>query len=618
VRWDKNINFYFGNTLIYCGERLFYEDDMSRLTVFAVLSILLASILGLSSAQSPASADPLFSNNGNLRVPDGAVLIEGDILMHESQLHTRGAYQMWSWPGGKVYYEFAPYISPENRALMREAMDELEAVAAVTFLPRIEEPNYIYIIEDGANYSYVGMVRGRQELSIYNWDYKYIMVHELMHALGIWHEQSRTDRDDYVTINFDNVYPGYEFNFDVMPGSLTYGPYDFCSLMHYDPEAFSLNGLPTIVAKPGYEAQAACMGNRTSMTAQDEATVAHLYDPSNDAPGDRMHTAFELPEVGHYTYTSPSTAFGVTSEEPVFHCASEGKAVTNTVWFEVTPYFNRYVEIYAGGYDTVIAVYTTGYTETDLFMEACSDSYGTGITEWIGLPLENGKRYFIGVGSWAGSTGLLEFEVYSYRNLLWDASFDWQMNVWKRAAVPSNRLDDKTKCNRSGSFYSLCALTLKGGPGENTSFKQVIVPDTSGSIFDWGFAAGDNLWLSYMIRSGSAKNRVMVKATITFEDGTKQKLVVPATVGSTNGYYLFEYASAELTRSDVDKIVVKVINKSTGGKTLVDNLTLTGDAGFNLRAGRPFAAPTKPQSFSPVVNQRRAQSSLLPVPPPAN
>src|SRR5690606_7810567 len=185
-RYQQKINAYPGCSLLYCGERFLYEDVMRRLTLFTVLFVLLVSALGLSSAQAPAPADPLFSNNGNVSIPDGKVLIQGDIVVPEEYLHTRGAHQMWRWPGGKVYYDFASYISPENRQLMREAMDELESVADVTFIPRIWEPNYIHIIEAGGNWSQIGMVRGMQELSMYNWDYKYIIIHELMHALGIW------------------------------------------------------------------------------------------------------------------------------------------------------------------------------------------------------------------------------------------------------------------------------------------------------------------------------------------------------------------------------------------------------------------------------------------------
>ena len=56
-----------------------------------------------------------------------------------------------------------------------------------------------------------------------------------MHAVGFFHEQSRPDRDEHVTINLGNVVKGYEHNF--MKYSLNQanmvGEYDMCSIMHY-------------------------------------------------------------------------------------------------------------------------------------------------------------------------------------------------------------------------------------------------------------------------------------------------------------------------------------------------------------------------------------------------
>ncbi len=59
-------------------------------------------------------------------------------------------------------------------------------------------------------YSNVGNRKmGKQELSIgANCDRLGTVEHEFLHALGFWHEQSRSDRDDYVTIVWDQIQEG--------------------------------------------------------------------------------------------------------------------------------------------------------------------------------------------------------------------------------------------------------------------------------------------------------------------------------------------------------------------------------------------------------------------------
>ena len=59
-------------------------------------------------------------------------------------------------------------------------------------------------------YSKFGMLGGEQPISIGKGCEKHtgIIQHEIFHALGRVHEQSRPDRDQYVTINLQHVEPG--------------------------------------------------------------------------------------------------------------------------------------------------------------------------------------------------------------------------------------------------------------------------------------------------------------------------------------------------------------------------------------------------------------------------
>lgn len=61
---------------------------------------------------------------------------------------------------------------------------------------------------------------------------------------------SSTDRDKYVNINWNNIQPGRENNFQIASTSNKYRTvYDIKSIMHYTSFAFSRNNRPTITAK---------------------------------------------------------------------------------------------------------------------------------------------------------------------------------------------------------------------------------------------------------------------------------------------------------------------------------------------------------------------------------
>ena len=80
------------------------------------------------------------------------------------------------------------------------------------------------------------------------------VVHELGHVVGFWHEQSRPDRDEHVTIHYENIRTDATKQFQKLsPNSLNEmsTPYDAVSVMHYRENSFSNGRGYTIESKHG-------------------------------------------------------------------------------------------------------------------------------------------------------------------------------------------------------------------------------------------------------------------------------------------------------------------------------------------------------------------------------
>ena len=65
---------------------------------------------------------------------------------------------------------------------------------------------------------------------------KEVITHEMIHAIGFYHEHTRMDRDNYVQVDYGCVRDNLEKNFKIQPNSESFGiPYDPLSIMHYRP-----------------------------------------------------------------------------------------------------------------------------------------------------------------------------------------------------------------------------------------------------------------------------------------------------------------------------------------------------------------------------------------------
>ncbi len=103
--------------------------------------------------------------------------------------------------------------------------------------------------------SYVGNLRlGEQGLSLgRNCIHFPIIVHEIGHVLGFWHEHTRPDRDDYIDVFYGNIRPNYLKNFEKQDIDVTDDlgvGYDYNSIMHYNYDYFArYSGLTTLNPK---------------------------------------------------------------------------------------------------------------------------------------------------------------------------------------------------------------------------------------------------------------------------------------------------------------------------------------------------------------------------------
>ncbi|CAJ1348494.1 unnamed protein product, partial [Effrenium voratum] len=111
-------------------------------------------------------------------------------------------------------------------------------------------------------------------------------THEMLHALGMAHEQSRPDRDNYVSILWSNVKNGMEDQFTTNSKADISHPYDIMSIMHYGSMSFTKNGMDTIHVKPaGYALYTQDpsrfryfrIGQRMHMSKQDVEQLKDLY-----------------------------------------------------------------------------------------------------------------------------------------------------------------------------------------------------------------------------------------------------------------------------------------------------------------------------------------------------
>ncbi|XP_037052873.1 meprin A subunit beta [Peromyscus leucopus] len=212
----------------------------------------------------------------------GLDLFEGDIKLEEQGKNSIIG-DNYRWPH-TIPYVLEDSLEMNAKGVILNAFERYRLKTCIDFKPWSGEANYISVFKESGCWSSVGNRHvGKQQLSIgANCDTIATVQHEFLHALGFWHEQSRADRDDYVTIVWDRILPGREHNFNIYDDSVSDSlnvPYDYTSVMHYSKTAFQNGTEPTIVTRiSDFED---VIGQRMDFSDYDLLKLNRLYNCSS-------------------------------------------------------------------------------------------------------------------------------------------------------------------------------------------------------------------------------------------------------------------------------------------------------------------------------------------------
>ena len=242
------------------------------------------------------------------------------------------------WPNGIVPYKFSSRIQAHGqggRHSIREAMDHWEDRTCLRFILRNAESDYVEYINTGdtCSSSAIGKGGGRQTINMNSVHGCGIgtIVHEIGHAIGFWHEQSRPDRDNYIQIYLTNVARTRCHNFMKREDSEVDSrgsEYDYGSVMHYQ--------LTKYARCCGYHTMS--VKNQTAYRAQGRPIIGHWSDQTGETIGSWRGISTRDAQQTNRLYMDSCPKHGV-SGLLVVH-VGRGRSLPNTdsIWSASDPY----------------------------------------------------------------------------------------------------------------------------------------------------------------------------------------------------------------------------------------------------------------------------------------
>lgn len=258
---------------------------------------------GTATLAAPTAQNPSATVQVPVTVYSDYALYQGDIIIPLSAVQSVGSSGVHLqsnpmpasngklWPNKTLPYLLDPSLPQEIKDKVAQAASIYQNRAGLS-LAQVYNPggDYVYVTladpkKPICGDSAVGRQGGQQVIHFAPGCAVHSYLHEFGHALGLWHEQSRNDRDSDITVLYNNIIDNYKYNYDKTPSDLgaPYGSYDYASVMHYTVyNGFSKtdskgNALPTyqLVNSGAYDSGK--IGTINDLSQGDLLALSHLY-----------------------------------------------------------------------------------------------------------------------------------------------------------------------------------------------------------------------------------------------------------------------------------------------------------------------------------------------------
>ena len=247
-----------------------------------------------------------------------SLIWQGDILITEDMLAQMGRQGAaiqgadYRWPNAIIPYILRP--EHPKRAEIIQAMTLIRDRTNICFKPREEEPDAIYFDSRSRGPVPIGRIgrerripRQNGENTVFQGEVQSVgigpeytfgnIIHVICHAIGLLHEHTRQDRNQYVQINWSNIEQGKRGRFQTYNSGMDIGTYDYASIMHFPSDAHGIRSCPTC---PRAETitptqSGVSIGQRTQLSSGDIAAINRLYPTPGNCPSGPLQPGGNYP-----------------------------------------------------------------------------------------------------------------------------------------------------------------------------------------------------------------------------------------------------------------------------------------------------------------------------------